>query len=204
MDRIDVRRLTPALLPDFLTFFDHDAFADNRDWAGCYCVFYHASDADWAFGGEGNDPATTALRVGRHREVAQELIGDGGMSGFLAYAGGKVAGWCNAGPRDLYQNPRTYGRARDNTPRVGAIMCFVVAQPFRRSGVASALVDGVVQAFAADGLDFVEAYPSLKPGGPTEAGGLYHGPMELYVRAGFERVRDEGGFAVMRKRLRPS
>jgi GNAT superfamily N-acetyltransferase len=199
---IEVRRLTPALLPDFLAFFDRDAFADNPEWAGCYCVYYHASDEQWAFAGPARDDAAKKARIQRHRDVACALVESGGMTGFLAYVDGKVAGWCNAAPRDAYQNPRDYAKARDDTPRAGAIMCFVVAQSFRRSGVASSLLSAVCDAFRADRLDHVEAYPSLDVGGPTEAGGLYHGPLEMYTKAGFERIRDLDGSAVVRKRLR--
>jgi GNAT superfamily N-acetyltransferase len=198
---IEVRRLTPASLADFLRFFDADAFDDNPEWAGCYCVYYHASDADWSFGAPGSGADVRRARTQRHREVASDLIGRDEMRGFLAYVDGAVAGWCNANARESYQNAREYAAARDVTPRVGAVMCFVVAHKFRRTGVASALLDAVCQAFAAAGFEHLEAYPSLDPGGPTKDGGLYHGPMDLYVKAGFERVRDFDEFAVMRKRL---
>ncbi len=201
MPQPEIKRLTPALLPDFLTFFDRDAFADNPSWAGCYCVFYHASDEEWEFDSGQGEIADAAGRARKHRPLSRTLVKQGGMSGFLAYVDGRVAGWCNAAPRESYQNPRVYGKARDGTGAVGAIMCFVVAQAHRRSGVATALLDAVCDSFQADGLDYVEAYPSLKPGGPNAEAGMYHGPMELYLRAGFERVRDIGGFAVMRKRL---
>ena len=49
MPELTVRRLTPELLTDWLGFFDHEAFADNPDWSGCYCQWLHADrDArDW-------------------------------------------------------------------------------------------------------------------------------------------------------------
>ena len=41
MGQITLRELTPQLLPDWLAFFDHDAFADNPDpWSSHrHCVF---------------------------------------------------------------------------------------------------------------------------------------------------------------------
>lgn len=36
-----IRKLTPELLEDWLSFFDKDAFSDNEDWCGCYCMCYH-------------------------------------------------------------------------------------------------------------------------------------------------------------------
>lgn len=39
---VAVRPLTPALLADYLAFFDAKAFPDNPRWAFCYCYFpYH-------------------------------------------------------------------------------------------------------------------------------------------------------------------
>ncbi len=39
---VAVRPLTPALLGDYLAFFDAKAFPDNPRWAFCYCYFpYH-------------------------------------------------------------------------------------------------------------------------------------------------------------------
>src|SRR5689334_10139827 len=121
MDSLEIHRLTPKRLPDFLAFFDNDAFADNPAWHGCYCVYYHASDADWSFGGPASDEAARQARVQRHRDVACGLIESSGMQGFLAYTGGRVAGWCNAAPRESYHNAREYANARDATPKVGAV-----------------------------------------------------------------------------------
>src|SRR2546427_11396432 len=36
-----IKELTPRHLGDFLHFFDHEAFADNPKWAGCYCMYYY-------------------------------------------------------------------------------------------------------------------------------------------------------------------
>ncbi len=41
ISRATVKALDAATLPDFLTFFDTDAFADNPKWAFCYCQFLY-------------------------------------------------------------------------------------------------------------------------------------------------------------------
>src|SRR5262249_48780896 len=41
---VAVKPLSPERVEDFLAFFDHErgqAFADNPDWAKCYCHYYH-------------------------------------------------------------------------------------------------------------------------------------------------------------------
>ena len=86
-----IERLTPARRDDFLRFFDHErgpAFADNPDWAKCYCHFYHVPKAiPWkSLDGDANRTAMAAR------------IEAAAMDGFLAYAKGEVVGWLNAQP----------------------------------------------------------------------------------------------------------
>ena len=38
---IAIQPLTKDLLPDWLDFFDNIAFADNPEWADCYCYICH-------------------------------------------------------------------------------------------------------------------------------------------------------------------
>jgi len=44
------------------------------------------------------------------------------------------------------------------------ISCFVIAPPFRRHGVASALLDRVIAEASARGALWVEGYPTSNPG----------------------------------------
>jgi len=37
MSELVVKELTPYLRDDFLSFFNHVAFADDPDWSDCYC-----------------------------------------------------------------------------------------------------------------------------------------------------------------------
>jgi len=72
-----IERLKPSLCGDFLRFFDHErgpAFADNPDWAKCYCHFYEVPVAiDWS---TLDGPANRAAMAAR--------IESGEMDGFLA------------------------------------------------------------------------------------------------------------------------
>ena len=72
MTQLAVRELTPDLLPDWLAFFDHDAFAGNPDWASCYCHFFHADSAvkPWDdLSGPENRAAACALISAARRKV---------------------------------------------------------------------------------------------------------------------------------------
>ena len=39
-----VHPVTEDRIDDWLAFFDHDVFADNRAWAACYCIEPHVAD----------------------------------------------------------------------------------------------------------------------------------------------------------------
>lgn len=50
----------------------------------------------------------------------------------------------------------------------------------------------------ARGLSVAEAYPRRDPASDARA---YHGPLEMYLRAGFTPYREAGGWVIVRKDL---
>jgi GNAT superfamily N-acetyltransferase len=184
---LEVRALEPDRTDDFLGFFDRDAFPDNPMWAGCYCLFhqFRGELAEWGKRGEAENRAEKA-----------ELVRTGRSHGWLAYAGGRVVGWCHAAPRaelpGLAREP-----AVDATP-VGSIACFVVAPPYRRSGVARQLLDAACDGFRRAGLAFAEGYPRRGTGSDAHA---FHGPLDLYLSAGFAIALENDRVAVVRRPL---
>ena len=157
---IEVRTLAAPLLPDFLSFFDTDAFADNPHWAGCYCYFYLADHEakPWE-----------ERRPEENRAAAADYIQQGSTRGYLAYVAGRPVGWCHAAPKSRIRNVEP--RPTIGDPEVGSIVCFVVAKAHRARGVARALLTAACDGFHEQGLPFVEAYP--RKDAETDAGN-YH------------------------------
>ncbi len=188
--KLEVRSLAPQLLDDYLDYFDNTAFADNADWAGCYCYFYLAdhSSVDW-------DSRSAA----ENRRSVTELISRGEMYGYLAYVDGEVGGWCHAGPKTYFSAlVQDEDPADPDTPTTGSIVCFNVAPGRRRLGIATGLLDAASRGLADLGMTIVEAYPR---GEASTDAGHYHGPLQMYLRAGFVVHREQSDYLVVRKNL---
>src|SRR3989442_14413388 len=97
--KVEVQELTPELLDDYLRFFDKDAFIDFPYWSGCSCGFYDTPGNEWD---------SSAKAGPAHRAARAERIRSGKSHGLLAFADGKVIGWCTAQPRSNFLNMRIY------------------------------------------------------------------------------------------------
>ena len=173
---ISVHPLTPERQQDWLRFFDHDAFADHPDWAFCYCHCLHADTSvkKW-----------TERTAEENRRAAIPLIEQRRLKGLLAYAEGKVIGWCQAASGEdipaLHDEP---GATDDGT---GNIVCFVVAAAWRRKGVARLLLEAACDSLRSQGMSHAQAYPAREA---PNAGAMHLGPVKLYLDTGFEIWRD--------------
>ena len=185
---IEIRKLSPALLQDFLSFFDGEAFADNPQWGFCFCQFLYVdhSKVNWA-----------ARTVQENRAAACDRICNERMEGYLAYRDGKPVGWCNAAPRTMMDS---FADEPDpDADSIGAITCFVVAKPHRRSGVATALLHAACAGLKARGLKIAEAIPQAEAASDAQN---HFGPLSMYLAAGFEVHRtDAEGHVFVRRSL---
>jgi len=191
-DRLEVliRELTPDLLPDYLDYFDHDAFVEHPEWAKCYCYFYFAPHhlKDWE-----------ERTADENRLAVSQLIQNREMHGYLAYTNDRVVGWCNANPRRSFLS-----LSDENEPladQIGSIVCFNVLPAYRGQGVATQLLHAACTGFTRQGLEIAEAYPRNDTLSSTSN---YHGPLSMYLSAGFERFRELGEFTIVRKKLIPT
>jgi GNAT superfamily N-acetyltransferase len=195
---VAVAPLRPEQAGDFLRFFDHErgaAFADNPAWAKCYCHYYHVPKSiRW-----------TALSARLNRNAMEGRIDVGEMEGFVAYEGDDVVGWVNAQPR--HKLPHCFARlgiAPTPLPcepfEAAVIVCFVIAPSRRRRGIARALLHGALESFTARGFKLVDAFP-FNSGNSELAADHYHGPLPIFVEAGFAVFGEHGRLTLVRKLL---
>lgn len=195
-----IERLVPGLRDDYLAFFDHErgpAFADNPEWAKCYCHYYEVPVAlTWSdFDGTANRLAMAAR------------IATGEMEGYLAYAGHEVVGWMNAQPYSKLRHACSRMRVAQPPLPVAphdaaAIVCFVIPPARRRQGIAKALLAAGVDDLAARGLALVDAFPWNAAPGATAATDHYHGTMSMFTAAGFVELSRHEDLTIVRKLLR--
>jgi len=187
---IAVHPVTAERVEDWLRFFDHDGFAGNPDWASCYCLEPHV-------------PATPEQPERPWRETRAAMVDrlrSGTAFGYLAYVDGRTAGWVNASLRADYGLYRDVDPGGPEPAAVIGVSCFVVAPPYRRHGVASALLDRVIADAPARGAAWIEAYPDNHPG-PGDAP-RFRGPRSMYDARGFETIAVRARDTVVRLNLR--
>jgi GNAT superfamily N-acetyltransferase len=187
---VTVHPVTEDRIDDWLHFFDHDGFAGNPDWASCYCLEPHV-------------PATPQQpeRAWRQTRAAMaERLRHGKTFGYLAYVDRRPVGWVNASLRSDYGLHRLVDAGGPEPRSVIGVSCFVIAPPFRRHGIASALLDRVIADASARGASWIEAYPHNKP----EAGDAAHfrGPWSMFDARGFVPIAVRERDTVVRRPVR--
>ena len=150
-----------------------------------------------AAGTRGRAGRTRARTCGR--ELLREQLAEDPPAGMLAYIDGAVVGWLGFGPRTACPASSGRGPSRPSTTcRSGRSCASTSGAGYRRQGVATALLDGLVDYAQRSGAPGVEAYP-IDPGGERVSTGFgYVGLTAWFERAGFERIVETDGHSAGR------
>ena len=192
---ITIKPLTPELADDYFDFFENRAFTDDSPYR-CYCQVYQISKEQYQAGLEyaKKDPGRAS------REIAEQQIADGVLRGYIAYVDGKSIGWCNANDRANYpaepcRDVPFYAPAE---AKEKSVVCFEIAPEYRGKGVATALLQQVIVDAKAEGYVAVVGFPVMRD---ERYEWDNQGPVRLYEKAGFTKVSEKDGTAIMRKGL---
>jgi GNAT superfamily N-acetyltransferase len=180
--------LTPDRWGDFEALFN-----PSRTCAGCWCMWFRLTRAEFE------------RQSGEDKRLAMRAIVDSGrVPGILAYADGKVAGWCSVAPRadfGVLQRSRLL-KPVDDRP-VWSVVCFFIGKAYRGQGLIVRLLRAAVDYAATQGAEIVEGYPTAPREGKTDYASLYHGTVPAFLRAGFvEAARPSETRAIMRYVIR--
>lgn len=186
------RLLTEDTWPDFAGLVE----ANNGVWGGCWCMGFHPEGV----GKKGQTAENNRAAKWRH-------VVAGTVHQVLVHDGERCVGWCQFGrPAELpnVQNRRRYEEGVEDLPdwRIG---CVFTGSRHRGAGVAATAVHAALQEIQRAGGGIVEAYPEQTADRPPQRGAYLHtGPEELFVHAGFRRVRRIAKWRwVMRAELAP-
>jgi len=161
-------------------------FGTRGDPAGCWCRYFKVDAATW----KAQDIAAFERGLCDEIDAAREVRGAG--PGLLAYDDDEPVGWVAIEPRPAYPrilSSRLIEHSSEPVDAAGVwfVSCFVVRVGHRRSGTATALLAGAVAHAREHGARVVEAFPvDAVPG--TSSADLYHGPLSVFVKAGFDVV----------------
>ncbi|HPJ23586.1 MAG TPA: GNAT family N-acetyltransferase [Bacillota bacterium] len=172
-----IKKLTKDLVDDYIYFFDTENHSDNQDEHKCYCVCWCSDDHR-----TGLDKMSSASK---RRALAKEYISQGMIKGYLAYDKEKVVGWVNANDKSSCINCISWliNLKEVNTStskKVKSVFCFTVASLYRRKGVATQLLQRVIQDAREDGYEEIEAYPKKEIKHLDD----FEGPLSMYLKQG--------------------
>ncbi len=184
-----------------LTSRTWDAFAElcernnGAGMGGCWCTWFH--------------DATMAGRraAGPAREQKQRLVEAGKAHAALVFDGETAVGWCEYGsPAEL---PGIAHRKDVELPGElfpdYRLTCFFVDRRYRRTGVATAALDGALRLIAEAGGGAVETYPQDTPDKKVSSSFLYNATRPMFERVGFTYLRPKGkNHCVMRMVVEPA
>jgi flavin reductase (DIM6/NTAB) family NADH-FMN oxidoreductase RutF len=125
---IEIRRLTPDRIDDYVHFFDVTPHSTGKDEHRCYCVCWAGENCN------GRDFSTAEKR----REIAIEYVKNGAIQGYLAYIGHQVVGWCNANTKSVCYDCISWKMfmqtIKKDEPgiKTKSIFCFAIAPEMRR------------------------------------------------------------------------
>lgn len=79
------------------------------------------------------------------------------------------------------------------------VTCYIIAPPYRRHGIAAALLDRVVADAPNRGARWVQAYPYNDAGDPNPQN--YRGPRAMYDARGFDTIEVRDRDTIVRRRI---
>jgi GNAT superfamily N-acetyltransferase len=165
--------LTPGRWPDVVKLF-----GPRGACAGCWCMVWRRTRADWERGkGSGN------------RAAFQRVVRKGPPPGILAYVDGEAVAWCAVAPREVYvQLARSRVLKPIDAEPVWSVSCIFVSRAYRRRGVSVALLRAAGEFAASQGARIVEGYPVEPYSGTMPDAFAWTGIVAAFRAAGYEEA----------------
>ncbi len=174
LSQLTFEPLTKANWGKFVELFGSKGACGN-----CWCMYYRLKKAEYQEG-KADDGNKNAMK---------EIVWSNQPAGILGLYEGQAIAWCAFAPRENFvklENSRVHKRIDDKP--VWSIPCFFINKDFRRHGVSTALLTGVVQYAKKNGIKIIEAYPTTPTQERLPDSFAWIGLYKSFERAGFEIV----------------
>jgi len=172
---------------NFRDMFDWSATKQGQD-AGCkFCLYWEQPDPSrWP-----DDPGE---RETMKRRWFQEVEAEFGPCGKLVYRGSTAIGYAEFAPPKHLPNVSAYACGPPSDQAV-LVACLFVISDERKKGVGSALVQHIMSDLRDRGAKAVETF--ARKDSPNNCSG----PLAFWLKHGFAVVREDVGFALVRREL---
>jgi GNAT superfamily N-acetyltransferase len=170
--------LDASTWPDFVQLVERH----NGVWGGCWCMGFH--------------PEMSRTSAEHNRAEKERRVREGRTHAVLVYDDLACVGWCQYGPMEELPGikyRRAYEEGGDALPD-WRITCFFVDRKYRGRGVAATALTRALEEIGRCGGGTVESYPEDFNGREVSKSlpYMYNGPIAMFERQGFERVRRIG------------
>lgn len=151
-------------------------FGERGACGNCWCMYYRLSKTDFREGKAENG----------NKNAMRQLIRENKPAGILGIIEGQAIAWCALAPReDFIRLERSRVHKRIDDTQVWSIPCFFVDRQFRRLGVSTAMLKGVIRYARENGIRVLEAYPTIPTTQTLPDSFLWIGLYKSFERAGF-------------------
>ena len=172
IDKLTFEPLTRMNWGKFVELFGNKGACGN-----CWCMYYRLSKSDFREG-KSEDGNKNAMK---------QIVWDNKPAGILGIYDGQPIAWCAFAPREDYMKlERSRVHKRIDNENVWSIPCFFIDKSFRRLGVSTALLKGIINYARENGIKIIEAYPTIPTQEKLPDSFAWIGLYKSFERSGFE------------------
>jgi GNAT superfamily N-acetyltransferase len=184
---LKARPVTPDRWRDLVRLF-----GSRGACGGCWCMLYKQTRSQFE-----------RMKGAGNRRALKRFIDSGRVPGLLGYIGREPVAWCAVEPRASYPSLERSRILKPVDARpVWSVVCFFVAKPWRRSGVATAILDAAANYVRRRGGRIIEGYPVAPKKDPMPDVFACIGIASAFRRVGFQEVaRRSPTRPIMRRHL---
>ncbi|WP_299532515.1 GNAT family N-acetyltransferase [Ulvibacterium sp.] len=156
-----------------------ELFGVKGGCAGCWCMHFRLTKSDYEEGKANNG----------NRDALKKLVWENKPTGLLAFFEDIPIAWCALSPREDFVR---LSKSRVHRPidhkKVWSVPCTFVKKEFRKQGVSVALLKGLITYARQEGIETLEAYPTIPTQEKLPDAFAWIGLYKSFERAGFQIV----------------